>query len=92
MYDEFNVLATLPAKELTKVRHSVPPFAIDVFEETLSGLVLAEAEFNSAADASALVLPSFIAAEVSDDPRFTGGSLCAASRAELAKWLAEHGV
>ena len=90
--EEFSVLATLSAKELTKVRHSVPPFGIDVFEGALSGLVLAEAEFHSATEASALVLPSFIVAEVSDDRRFTGGSLATSSRQELEKWLAEHGV
>ena len=90
--DEFNVLATLPAKQLTKVRHSVPPFGIDVFEGVLSGLVLAEAEFNSADEASALALPSFIVCEVSDDARFTGGSLVRASREELANWLTEYGI
>jgi CYTH domain-containing protein len=90
--DEFGVLAQLPARELTKTRHSVPPFGIDVFEGKLDGLVLAEAEFNSAAESSALVLPSFIVREVSEDPRFTGGSLVTASREELEKWLAELGI
>ena len=89
---EFNVLATLPAKELTKVRHSVPPFGIDVFEGELKGLLLAEAEFNSEAEASALVLPQFLVAEVSHDGRFTGGSLVMASKVDLAKWLAESGI
>ena len=90
--EEFDVLARLPAKVLTKVRHSVPPFGIDVFEGRLKGLVLAEAEFNSEAEGSALVLPSFIVAEVSADTRFTGGNLIAASREELEKWLAEYRV
>ena len=90
--EEFDVLARLPAKVLTKVRHSVPPFGIDMFEGMLSGLILAEAEFNSAAEASALVLPSFIVAEVSDERRFTGGSLATASREDIDKWLAEYGI
>jgi CYTH domain-containing protein len=90
--EEFGVLAKLPAKVLTKTRHSVPPFGIDVFEGVLSGLVLAEAEFNSAAEASALALPSFIVREVSGDSRFTGGSLVTVSRQELENWLAEHGI
>jgi CYTH domain-containing protein len=90
--EEFDVFATLPARELTKVRHSVPPFGVDVFEGELQGLLLAEAEFNSEAEASALALPSFIIAEVSDDHRFTGGSLVTASREELGKLLAELGV
>ena len=90
--EEFNVLAILPAKKLAKVRHSVPPFGIDVFEGELQGLVLAEAEFNSAADAAALVLPPLIVAEVSDDHRFTGGSLAGVLREELEKWLAQYGI
>ena len=87
--DEFQLLANLPAKILRKTRYSVPPFGIDVFEDALTGLVLAEAEFNSAEDASALSLPSFIVREVTEDPRFTGGELVRASRQELDKLLAE---
>ena len=89
---EFGVLAKLPARALTKTRLSVPPFGIDVFDGVLSGLVLAEAEFGSAAEAAALVLPAFIGHEVSDDPRFTGGRLVTASRRELENWLAQHGI
>ena len=90
--DEFCVLSALPAKVLAKTRYSVPPFGIDVFEGRLGGLVVAEAEFNSAAEASTLTLPSFIVHEVSRDFRFTGGSLVAASRQELENWLAEYGI
>jgi CYTH domain-containing protein len=90
--EEHGVLAKLPAKTLTKTRFSVPPFGIDVFEGVLSGLVLAEAEFQTAAEASALTIPSFIVQEVSDDLRFTGGRLVAAARQELHDWLAENGI
>jgi len=90
--DEFDLLARLPARVLTKTRHSVPPFGIDVFDGVLTGLVLAEAEFNSAAEADALALPSFIVHEVSDDIRFTGGHLVNVSRRQLKDYLAEHGI
>jgi CYTH domain-containing protein len=90
--DEFGLLAGLPAKSLTKIRHSVPPFGIDVFEGVLAGLVLAEAEFSSAAEASALVLPSFVVHEVSDDVRFTGGHLVTVSRQQLKDCLAEYEI
>ena len=73
--DEFALLSTLPARILTKTRHSIPPFGVDVFEGELQGLIMAEAEFNSAAEASELKLQPFIACEVSDDVRFAGGSL-----------------
>lgn len=88
---EFLTLAVLPASTLRKTRYSVPPFGIDVFTGPLEGLMLAEAEFESAAEAEALMLPPFIAHEVSTDVRFTGGRLVRASREDLAAWLAEYG-
>jgi CYTH domain-containing protein len=89
---EFDVLANLPAKILAKTRHSVPPFGVDVFEGTLDGLILAEAEFDCAEATSAMTPPSFSVGEVTDDHRFTGGMLVAATRADLRQWLADYGV
>jgi len=89
---EFRLLAQLPGKMFSKVRYSVPPFGIDVFEGTLQGLRLAEAEFNSAAEADALVVPEFMLHEVTDDERFTGGQLVCAPRMNVEKWLAEYGM
>jgi CYTH domain-containing protein len=90
--DEFRVLEKISAKKLSKTRHSVPPFGIDVFEGTLEGLVLGEAEFDSAAEAEALTLPWFVGPEVSGDNRFTGGRLVSASREDLQGWLLEYGI
>lgn len=90
--EEFWVLAQLSTKALSKTRYSVPPFGIDVFEGQLEGLLLAEAEFDSACDADALALPSFLLQEVSADKRFTGGQLVRASRQDVRAWLFEYGV
>ena len=90
--DEFHLLAQLPGKVLSKVRYSVPPFGIDVFEGPLQGLRLAEAEFNSDAESDALVVAEFILHEVTDDERFTGGQLVCASRRSVESWLAEYGM
>jgi CYTH domain-containing protein len=90
--EEFCVFAQLSAKRLSKTRYSVPPFGIDVFEGELEGLLVAEAEFDSAADADALTPPSFIFKEVSDDTRFTGGQLVSASRRDIQAWLLEYGI
>jgi CYTH domain-containing protein len=90
--EQFGVLAQLPARVLSKIRYSVPPFGIDVFEGTLEGLILAEAEFDSAAATEAFVLPSFLLREVSDDDRFTGGRLARASHEEMRAWLLELGI
>jgi CYTH domain-containing protein len=90
--EEFCVLAQLSGKKLSKTRYSVPPFGIDVFEGELAGLLLAEAEFDSADAADSLTLPSFLRAEVSADDRFTGGRLARASRSEVQNWLSEYGI
>lgn len=90
--DEFARVAKLPARMLGKTRHSIPPFGVDVFEGELRGLIIAEAEFSSAAEAAVLQVPSFIACEVSEDIRFTGGSLVNAKQSELKEWLEEYGI
>jgi CYTH domain-containing protein len=89
---EYCVLSQLPAKTLSKTRYSVPPFGIDIFEGALKGLLLAEAEFDSAAAADALTIPDFISREVSGDDRFTGGQLVSASQEDVRSWLLEYGV
>jgi CYTH domain-containing protein len=47
----------------------------DVFDPPLHGLVLAEAEFATDEDMCTFEPPENIVAEVTDDPRFTGGRL-----------------
>ncbi|MCL2554207.1 MAG: hypothetical protein FWE15_05025 [Actinomycetia bacterium] len=89
---EYQVFAGLPAAVLAKTRYSMPPLGVDVFEQPLRGLVLAEAEFDSEAAARAFAVPSFAVAEVTDDPRFTGGRLATATRADLLEWLAGYGI
>ena len=90
--NEFRVLAQLSARQLTKTRHSVPPFGIDVFEGELEGLVLAEIEFASTLDTDVLTIPSFVVREVSTDNRFTGGRLARSSPQEIRAWLRESGI
>jgi CYTH domain-containing protein len=89
---EHDVFAALAATVLTKTRYSVPPFGLDVFDGVLSGLVMAEVEFNSGAEACTYTPPSFVVHEVSSDHRFDGGSLAAASRHEVEAWVAEYGL
>ena len=90
--EEFRLLQQLPAKMLRKTRYSLPPFGIDVFEDSLSGLVLAEAEFDSPEASDGLAIPTFVSAEVSGDDRFTGGRLVRASREDLRSCLMEYGI
>jgi CYTH domain-containing protein len=87
---EYRMLSSLPAGVLRKVRYRVGPVGVDVFEGSLAGLYLAEAEFVTDEEVEAFSLPSFVAAEVTDDRRFTGGFLVTASRQDVANALADY--
>jgi CYTH domain-containing protein len=86
------LVAALPGQLLTKTRYSVPPLGIDVFDPPLHGLVIGEAEFGTDAEILTFRLPGCIHAEVTGDPRFTGGRLATTSREDLASWLTEYGI
>jgi CYTH domain-containing protein len=89
---EYDLLASLPAAVLSKTRLSVPPLSVDIFEPPLHGLVMADAEFSADHEAQSFSPPPTAVAEVTDDTRFTGGSLVSARRADLLAWLAEYGI
>jgi CYTH domain-containing protein len=89
---EYAALAVMPAATLSKSRLTIAPYGVDVFAGHLEGLVLAEVEFDTAADAAALRPAAFCHAEVTADRRFTGGELVRATRAQVAAWTAEYGI
>lgn len=90
--EEYERLAALPGLVLRKTRHSIQPLLIDVYDPPLDGLILAEVEFETDEAAAAFRPPDYVQAEVTDDPRFTGGRLVRACRPELLEWLGEFGI
>jgi CYTH domain-containing protein len=79
---EFALLATsLPGVRIKKLRHrlrsSFPGvlLAVDEFQGDLNGLILAEAEFETADLLASFQTPPFAVREVTSDPRFTGAIL-----------------
>jgi CYTH domain-containing protein len=84
--------AALPALRLIKTRYIIPPLGIDVFDPSLNGLVLAEAEFEAETEMQRFQPPGYVVAEVTGDSRFTGGRLARTPRAELINWLTEYRV
>ena len=79
--EEFAVLAaSLPGARIKKLRHrlqSVPGavLAVDEFQGEHSGLILAEAEFETPEQMADFPTPDFVVREVTLDPRFGGGHL-----------------
>lgn len=92
-YEEFAVLASLPAAELCKTRWRVTwqgkTVAVDQFHGCLDGLVLAEVEL--APGHRRLDRPPFAVRDVSNDDRFSGGALALAPVESVARLLLDAG-
>jgi CYTH domain-containing protein len=89
---EYEALEIAPAAVLEKVRLSLPPLGVDLFEGALAGLILAEAEFDRETEARAFEPPVPVVAEVTADIRFTGGLLVTTTAEALRALLAEFGL
>jgi CYTH domain-containing protein len=82
--EEFALLASLPGQVIRKMRHRLAlrdgqQLSVDRFEGELAGLILAEAEFETAEALAAFPDPDFAIREVTQDTRYSGG------------WLVAHG-
>ena len=81
---EYDALATLPAFPLVKRRYPVTSgdvmYSVDIFEEALAGLVLAEIEWPDDAGLRALPSPPGALREVSGEQRYQGGALASSGR------------
>ena len=78
--EEFRLLSSLPGRILRKTRHALGKIDgadvfVDVFDGPLSGLIMAEAEFDDAEAMGRYPTPDFAFREVTDDIRYTGGRL-----------------
>lgn len=72
---EYQRLAQLPGRQLTKQRLSYPPMGVDVFSGALTGLIIAEAEFADDEAMTAFVPPPWCGIEITHHPALTGGNL-----------------
>lgn len=86
---EYESLQNLPATKIRKFRYlhssNQRQFAIDVFADRHDGLVLAELELG--VKDRRIALPSFAIYEVSNDDRFSGGTLARATDQEITSLL-----
>jgi len=85
--DEHALLAGIGGDRLRKTRHHYTylgrTFAIDEFAGELAGLVLCEVEAPGLEDLLRAKPPEFVQREVTEDPFFSGASLCRISREDL---------
>jgi len=73
--EEYAVLNALPGQRLSKLRHKVGGFIIDVFEGPLEGLVTAECEATNRMAAMRFDVPAWCQREVTNEPAYTGWQL-----------------
>jgi CYTH domain-containing protein len=89
---EYQTLTTVPAAVLVKTRYRVPPLGVDVFGGPLTGLVIAEVEFDSGDEAARFPAPVGAVREVTLDARLSGGTLATTSRSQLLAVLSLFGL
>lgn len=93
---EYKVLEALGGPQLTKRRYPYVfgeyKYAIDVFESSLAGLILAEIEGSSPMDLTSTPVPGFALREVTGNPAFSGGNLASLAEDEIMKILSVHGI
>lgn len=78
--DEFNALASVPGKRIRKIRYLYPyqgmTAEVDVFQDSLAGLVVVDFEFDSPEAQRAFVMPEFCLADITQEDFIAGGVLC----------------
>ncbi len=93
---EFTTLNNqVEGKRIRKIRyqfkHKNNTAEIDVFQDTLAGLVLADIEFKNNDDKNNFQIPDFCLAEVTQETFLAGGMLCGKSYGDIESGLDKFG-
>jgi len=93
---EAEVLSVFSTNEIRKNRYPFEfhgrNFAVDMFLGDLFGLVLAEISFDTDEDLDNFPKPPFALADVTNDPLFSGGSLCELTFSDIRAQISERGL
>ncbi len=88
---EFQALSQLPGKKVRKLRYNYDyqghAGEIDVFQDELAGLVVADFEFTSEEDKDRFGLPDFCLADITQETFVAGGMICGKTYADIAPIL-----
>src|SRR5689334_21650703 len=93
---EAETLSVFNSNEIRKNRYRCEfdghEFTIDMFLGDLFRLVLAEVTFEKDEELDSFAKPPFAVADVTDDPFFTGGTLCELKFADVRQHIADRGL
>lgn len=89
------IAASVKGKRFRKVRHYYEEggtaFEVDVYQDALRGLVVADAEFKDGVGKEALAMPAWCLADVTQEEFLAGGMLCGKSYEEIEPLLGRFG-
>jgi CYTH domain-containing protein len=89
--EEFEELATLQGKRVKKLRYAYPYMGmtaeIDVFQDDLEGLVIADFEFHTTEEKRAFKMPEWCLVDVTQEEFTAGGMLCGKSYNDIENQL-----
>jgi len=92
---EFSSLKKVPGKTVRKIRYAYSSDGqlaeIDVFQDDLAGLVLADFEFKSRKKKEAFRPPDFCLVDVTQDDTIAGGMLCGKKYSDIENHLKDLG-
>lgn len=94
---EYNELAKLAGKKVRKLRIEYPYDVanelradIDIFQDSLFGLVVASFDFNSEEQRTSFVMPDFCLADISSEDFIAGGIICGKTYKDIEKDLEKY--
>lgn len=89
--DEYNAISTIKGKRVRKIRYNYEYknyiAQIDIFQDNLEGLVLAEFEFRTEKELKKFEIPDFCLIDVTDEEFIAGGMLCGKSYSDIENKL-----
>jgi len=89
--EEFKVLNKLPGKRIRKLRYYYDyngrTAEVDVFQDSLLGLVVADFEFKNIEEKNTFEMPGFCLIDVTSEKFIAGGMICGKKYEDIEKYL-----
>ena len=93
--EEYLEISTLPGKRIRKIRYYYEQdrfnYEVDVFKDSLEGLVLVDIEFKTVEEKDSFAMPDFCLREVTQEAFIAGGMVCGKKYSDLEGDLERFG-